>query len=127
MPIYNKMILNLVKYWVKFIELDSNKYVRNIYDMMLNDIEQHPDKSSWAKHVKEILERLGLSDAWIFQTLGNTNVFLNCVKLRIKDQYLQNWNEEINSSSRARSYRLFYNFRLQPYLDIVTFKNTELH
>jgi len=38
----------------------------------------------------------------------------------MRDNYLQDWNSEIENASRARTYRLFYNFGLETYLKCVT-------
>ena len=44
--------------------------------MMLSDIELYPNKTNWAKLVKHLLESLGFADAWLYQSVGNTDLFL---------------------------------------------------
>ena len=87
---------------------------------MLQDIERYPDKSSWATHVRNILEIYGFSDVWTNQGVANVNCFLNVFKQRVRDCYIQNWNEQINISTRANTYKLFADFNFQFYLDTIT-------
>ena len=44
------------------------------------------------------------------------------LKARIQDTFIQNWNERLNDSCRARFYRTFSCFTFQPYLDILNIK-----
>ena len=41
------------------------------------------------------------------------------VKQRLTDNFIQNWNERIQTSSRARTYSLFHDFSYKTYLDVV--------
>lgn len=90
--------------------------------MMLNDIERLPNKNCWAKSVKETLENLGFFHVWLFQGVGNEQAFIDMFKQRSKDIYLQNWNEEIQNSTRASSYRLFSDFGYKTYLTEITLR-----
>lgn len=61
-------------------------------------------------------------DAWIFQTVGDVDLFLLNVKQRMRDQFVQNWNDRLNNSTRATFYRSIIKFCFQPYLNILNFK-----
>ena len=43
--------INIIKYWLKVIYTDEHKYIKCIYNMMLNDIELHPNKHNWCSYV----------------------------------------------------------------------------
>jgi hypothetical protein len=58
---------------------------------MLNDLGMHPQKNSWAKSVKELLDHLGFSYVWLFQGVGNKTLFLKYFKSRLTDGFIQNW------------------------------------
>jgi len=96
--------------------MNDNKYVPMVYNMLLNDLQINALVSG----IKNTLQSLGLNNAWIFQTVGNNKLFLELVKRRVDDQYIQKLYEDINSSSRAKTYKLFANLKFQPYLDILT-------
>ena len=87
---------------------------------MLSDLEQYPTEKSWAKSVKTLLENSGFYNVWLNQGVENEDVFLPIFKQRLKDNYLQLWNSELDMSTRARTYRLFCNFGYQQYLNCVT-------
>ena len=46
-------------------------------------------------------------------------MFLSIFKQRIKDNHLQLLSNDLETSSRARTYKLIFNFTYQPYLDII--------
>ena len=88
--------------------------------MMLNDLQNFPTKSSWAKSVKSLLDNLGFGHVWIEQGVGNINMFLRIFKERLTDNFVQGWDDEVHNSSRANTYKLISNFSFRDYLDFVT-------
>ena len=74
---------------------------------------------NWASSVKCLLESLGFNNVWLFQGVGNINAFLVVVKQWLTDNFIQNWNERIQTSSRARTYSLFHDFSYKTYLDVI--------
>ena len=88
--------------------------------MMLNDLQNFPAKSSWAKSVTSLLDNLGLWHVWIEQGVGNINMFVRIFKERLTDNFVQGWDYEVHNSSRANTYKLISNFSFKDYLDFVT-------
>ena len=86
---------------------------------MLQELNMYPNRNSWGKLVKTVLENLGFYNVWLNQGVENENLFLNKFKQHMRDNYLQDWNSEIKNSSRARTYRLFCSFGLNSYLKCV--------
>lgn len=95
----------IIKYWLKIIYSSDNKYVKQIYKMMLNDMILYPNKTNWAKLVNGLLSTLGFNDVWLQQGVGNTDLFLTELKLRLNDNFTQNWNSRLDNSTRASFYR----------------------
>ena len=79
---------------------------------MLADIDKNNRKTNWAL--------LGFYEVWLQQSVGDDGIFLSLVKQRLKDNFVQKWNEELNQSSRAIFYRSIANFEFSPYLDMIT-------
>ena len=52
--------------------------------------------------------------------------FLSLVKQRLKDKFVQKWNEELNQSTRAIFYKSIATFEFSPYLDMITVKKFRL-
>ena len=46
-------------------------YIKQVYNMMLNDMESQPLKQNWASCVKDLLSRLGFMEVWEMQVIGN--------------------------------------------------------
>ena len=48
----------IIKYWFKILQTPENKYVKIIYNMMIRDIEELPNKANWASLVRNLLASL---------------------------------------------------------------------
>ena len=112
-------LYNIIKYWLKVINCENNKYVSKIYFMLKNDLELFPNKINWCTLVKDLLCTLGFYDAWLFQNVGDEKVFLFQVKQRLNDHFVQNWLSRIENSSRSLFYRNIADFKFKPYLNII--------
>ena len=66
---------NILKYWIKNLNANSNRYVKKVYNLLRNDLETHPNKINWCSLVKNLLCRLGYYEVWLLQTVGNTDIF----------------------------------------------------
>ena len=113
---------NIVRYWLKVIKSSDIKYIKIIYNLMLQDTENNPGKINWAVLVKNLLGSLGFNDVWIQQGVGDEKLFMLVLKQRLNDNFMQTWNAELNQSTRALFYRSISNFKYQDYLDVVTVK-----
>ena len=80
--------------------------------------------SPFLSYIKNSFDRLGLSDLFILRTTEVSSTCLsNKVKRRVKDQFLQKWISDMNSSNKSLFYRLFKtDFHFEPYLDLLSFK-----
>ena len=59
-----------VKYWLKLIMMEDNRYPKQCY-MMLYRLDQ-AERKTWATHVRTLLYKFGFGYAWISQEVGNT-------------------------------------------------------
>lgn len=122
MPVRNLRLSSIIRYWLKITRCDDSKYIKLVYNIMMQDLQRLPDKTSWAKSVKMLLENLGFSHVWLSQGVGDMEIFMTLLKQRITDHFIQNWNEQLANSSRARTYSLISSFKFKPYLDFITIK-----
>ena len=114
---FTKRHLQIIKYWFKILTAPENKYIKLIYRMMLHDLEVLPHKANWASLVRQLLMSLGFYEVWLAQGVGNVDVFLSTFKQRLTDNFIQNWHDRINGSTRANLYTAIAQFRLQTYLE----------
>ena len=114
-----KRYYDIVKYWFKVLASPDHKYIHIIYNLMLHDIDQSPNKVNWASLLRDLLRSLGFNNVWLNQGVGNINAFLAVLKQRLTDNFVQNWFSRLEDSSRALCYRSIALFRFQPYLEII--------
>ena len=112
----------VVKYWIKILQSDPKRYIKIIYNTLYQDTLDKPNCTNWASLLRDLLYRLGFSEVWYHQTVGDIKLFLHLVKQRIHDQFLQNWRGRLDNSSRAIFYSRIANFRFQPYIDTLNIR-----
>ena len=98
---------NIIRYWLKVIKSSDIKYIKFIYNLMLEDIENNPEKINWAVLVRNLLGSLGFNEVWIQQSVGDEKLFMLILKQRLNDNFMQTWNAELNQSTRAIFIGLF--------------------
>lgn len=96
-----KQHYNIIRYWLKVIKSSDIKYIKIIYNLMLEDIENNPEKINWAALVRNLLGSLGFNKVWIQQSVGDEKLFMLILKQRLNDTFMQTWNAELNQSTRA--------------------------
>ena len=73
-----KQYLLIIKYWFKILYCGSTKYIKLVYNMMLNDLERNPAIKNWASLLHNLLLSMGFNDVWLQQGVGNyNNLFLS--------------------------------------------------
>ena len=112
-----KRYLLIIKYWFKLLYCGNTKYIKLVYNMMLNDLERNPTIKNWASLLHNLLLSMGFNDVWLQQGVGNYNNFISVFKQRLSDVFIQNLHSRIEESSRAVFHRTFATFQFQPYLD----------
>lgn len=95
----------------------DTKYSKLVYYSQLQDIDDFPNAKNQALHVKNLLSRLGFYEVWLNQGVHDVKLFLNIFK--VKDNYLQCWNDELQTSSRALFYRQIADLEYKKYLSCV--------
>ena len=66
------------------------------------------------------MQKLGFAEYWLNQAVPHPNSFSKIVKERIKDQFLQNWSEQLFSSSACSNYRIFKtDFKFEEYFTLL--------
>ncbi len=60
-PLIQRRYFIIIKYWFKLLDSSEHKYIRHIYNMMLNDMQTSPNKTNWASLVKKVLCNHGFS------------------------------------------------------------------
>ena len=94
----------MIAYWSRIISGSQNK----LSYMLYHKLTSTPGlQSKWVTKVRETLQNCGRADIWLNQP-NNTNITA-MVKGRLLDQFYQEWNANIEVSSKGRNYRIFKN------------------
>ena len=62
-------------------------------------------KRGWVTNLKKLFFSNGFGFVWITQGVGDEELFMKSVVLRLTDIANQTWNSEINSSPKLSTYR----------------------
>ena len=119
-PMHEHRKIIMFRYWIKILNLNENSIIKQVYLLLKNDADNgiNYNKNNWASQIKEMLEQLGLTNLWINQE--RITISLESIKIRILDQFKQNWLSNINQSGRLSTYCMFKTkFEFEPYLHII--------
>ena len=89
---------------MQLVILSQNHPVRNAYNMLLE--LDGTAFTNWWSRIRSVLELTGLGQAWEMQHIGNTNTFMLSFKNSIVRIFTQRWRQDIESSSKLRTYSL---------------------
>ena len=62
--------LIIIKYWFKILQSPANKYIKLVYNLMVQDLETLPNKVNWASLLRHLLRSLGFNEVWLNQGVG---------------------------------------------------------
>ena len=60
-------IVNVIRYWLKVLYCEDRKYIKQVYNMMLNYLETYPQNSNMAMQVRNLLQNTGCFNVWMLQ------------------------------------------------------------
>ena len=101
-----------LKYWCKIIRSRTN----TVHSTSQEQCDSLLNKgNNWGFKVKQVIKRLGLGNLW--NNRDNATNFFPVIKCRMRDQFIQEWRGNINSSSKLAYYSMFkLKFEFESYL-----------
>ena len=100
LPLYVQCTTKCIKYWLKIIHMNDNRYPRIVYTLLFN-LDSN-GRRTWASDI--VLYRYGFGVVWISQELGDLDSFLFEFKQRLKDCATQDWQSDISSTNELYTY-----------------------
>ena len=70
------------------------------------EMSQHPERSAWIKHIKDLLCCHGFECIWKNHAVNNEKAFISLFECRIKDEFFQKCFSDIRNSDRCRLYKI---------------------
>jgi hypothetical protein len=115
-PIINHIKSRMVNFWSSIVNMKECRLSKIMYRLVCKLHDHAEINSSWINMVKNTITGCGFNYIWTSQTTNHPWVKTN-VKLRINDQFVQNWNSNVFNSSSCTNYRIFKSeFKLENYL-----------
>ena len=91
--------IRILKYWLKHLKTKCF-ILKSLYEDML----QCQNGCNWLCQVKSILLSLGFGDVWYSQHVNHIEWFLKSVKMRLTDNFIQEWDTILDNSSKCNIY-----------------------
>jgi hypothetical protein len=101
--------------------MPNTRFVKKCYLMMYNDdVNGH---INWVSSLRQCLQIHGFGNVWANQSINSEQLFLKHFVQRLKDMFLQDWHEAVNSNRKLSWYILFKKeFTYEYYLDMLDIK-----
>jgi hypothetical protein len=98
----------MVKYWGKIITKTNNDaFVCRMYNVLFRLYNEGSFASPWLEYIRTILFENGMGHIWISQSIPNVEWLNEAIKLRLQDQYKQEWHRTVETMPKCVTYRLF--------------------
>ena len=116
-PIEITIKQRMISFWARLVTGKASKLSYNIYSFMLKS----PDVNcKWINHIQYILDNSGRHDIWERQPTAVNLSTSKIIKQNLQDQFLQNWNTQLQNPSKGRNYSLFKEeIKLESYISTI--------
>ena len=105
-PLYIGRRIRIIKYWLNLYQTkNENCILKTLNAELRHETEINSASSTWSSKIKELLERSGFYDVWLFPESVNINMFLNILQCRLRDNYINEWNQGLNQSQSLTMYK----------------------
>ena len=102
-----------LKYWIKVLNNPHSPMFRLYMEQTMKN-----NKKLWGNCIGAKLEQLGYG--YLLEYFDPSINVLSLMKRRIRDQYIQEWEMNVNNASKLEYYRRFKkNFEYEKYLDVI--------
>ncbi|CAC5403534.1 unnamed protein product [Mytilus coruscus] len=100
--LYINYVCKPIKYFLHLQCMDDSRLLKLCYRMMFK-MNEH-GRINWCSKVQGLLFSNGFGVVWENQGVGDTRLFMNLFKQRLKDINLQTWSDYIGNSSKCAFY-----------------------
>ena len=75
-------VIRCVKYWLRLLNMDRDRYTCKVYTMMLHD----SNCCNWASKIKESLFHFNFNDVWEAQSADDPQLLIRTLKQRMIEE-----------------------------------------
>ena len=111
----------MIGYWSRLITGKNAKLCYVVYQCLLQLDRVGLYTSPWLDCIRKICNDCGMSGLWLLQEIPNTKWVKKAVELKLKDQWLVAWRQNLQTKSLCSNYRMFkIDFGMEKYLSKLT-------
>ena len=106
-PLSINVKIKIVKYFLNHYRTKSNNCILfTDFDKVQRENADRISKLKWASKVKDLLERCGFHDIWLFPASVNLEIFLPISKRRLMDFFVNDWHTDIQNKTSLTLFRI---------------------
>ena len=94
----------MLSFWTRMLTNKTTKLSYQIYKYLLNSPQIN---SKWIVSVQTLLSNAGRQDIWLIQNKSTPKSTGKLIKQTLIDQFFQQWNSQLYTSSKGRNYSIF--------------------
>ena len=123
-PIAHTINMRMINFYMRIVNGKQSKFSCIMYKILRKQSQLYNLKYDWTTHIKKCLDNLGMSNIWISQGDGFSNIYVKeAVKLRSKDMFLQEWHNMKSQHLYCNFYESIKNeHELEKYLILLNYK-----
>ncbi len=116
-PLSVSVKIRMLSYWGKLVTEQCSKLASVVYNVFIDGYRNNSLYSPWISSIEELLNDTGFSNVFRTHEFPSVDWLIRAVKLRLQDQYIQQWNSLVQTSPKSISYRLYkVNWGMEQYL-----------
>ena len=117
-PLFISYFTKCINFWLKLLNIDNNRLTKKCY-LLSKNLDAN-GRQTWCSKIRLLLCRYGFNIIWQNQGVGNIRVFMSEFIQRLKDCYLQEWNDNVTNNRKLDVYRnIKITFELEPYINCI--------
>ena len=100
-PISVIMKVRMIRFWWRILNGKEFKLSYLLYKLMYINLINYGYENKWLSFIQNILNSCGMSNIWLDQNSYSTDWLSSSVEQKLKDQFFQEWSENMNSTSKG--------------------------
>lgn len=128
-PLNISVNTRMLTYWSHMIKSKESKLNVIMYKLLCHNQYRSNNTILYLSYIKQLLDKCGISYVWNVQNIEdlNTTWLKSYVKQTLYDQFTQEWENDVFTSSKSSCYRIYKeNFGFEGYLDVLTDKERNI-
>ena len=116
-PLVISVKVRMLSYWCKLVTGKCSNLASKVYNVLVEGHRNNSLKAVWVACIEKLLNDTGFSGVFRTHEFSSAEWIKRAVRLRLEDQYKQEWNRLVQTSPKCITYRLFKDtWGMEPYL-----------